>query len=39
MQELEIGILNEGKSGKKTREYKKALQRNARFKELFEMAH
>jgi hypothetical protein len=39
MQKLEIWIQSEGKSGKKTAEYRKALQRNTRFKEEFKMAH
>jgi hypothetical protein len=39
MQKLEIGIQSEGNSGKDTPEYRKALQRNARFKETFKIAH
>ena len=39
MQKLEIWIQSEGKSGKKTPEYRKALQRNTRFKDEFKMAH
>jgi hypothetical protein len=39
MQTLEFWIKSEGKSSKKTPEYRKALQRNTRFKEEFKMAH
>jgi len=39
MQKLEIRIKSEGKSSKKTPEYRKALQRNTRFKDEFKMAH
>jgi len=39
MQKLEIWIQSEGKAGKQTGEYRKALQRNTRFKEEFKMAH
>ena len=39
MQELERWIQIVGKSGKKTPEYRKALQRSTRFKDEFKMAH